>query len=318
MTDKIIQKMSDGSQNVIHRWIPEGDVKGIVLLSHGMAEYAARYDHFGTLLARNNIAFVAEDHRGHGETAELALKNGTGLFGYLADKDGFYRVVDDIHEELIALRAQYPGKKIILFGHSFGSFIAQGFMEKYGGEIDGCILCGTAGPRLPLVRFGRCIAGTAKLFRGGRAVSMMINALSFGSNNAHFKNPRTNFDWLSRDEANVDRYINDKWCGFPCTIGFFYDMFNGLSTIHTKKNMARIPQTLPIHIICGDEDPVGTYGRTVKALYAIYQQNGIKQVDLKMYEGGRHELLNEINRTEVEEDLLNWIKKRLDQEAREH
>jgi len=305
--DTIVQKMSDGFEISIHRWLPARTVKGVVLLSHGMAEYAERYMRFGTLLAKNGIAFIAEDHRGHGETAENAEKNGTGKFGYLADKDGFFRVVDDLHEECLALRQSYPGKKIILFGHSFGSFIAQGYCEKYGDTIDGCILCGTAGPRESLTHFARFLAATIKLFIGGRHVSLAMNAMAFGSNNAKMKNPRTEFDWLSRDTKNVDAYIADKWCGFPCTIGFFYDMFNGLCAIHTKKAMNSIPKKLPVYIICGTDDPVGTYGKTVRHLYDIYRADGIKSVELKMYDGGRHELLNETNCSEVEQDLLSFI-----------
>jgi alpha-beta hydrolase superfamily lysophospholipase len=305
--DKIIQKMSDGASVVVHRWLPDTEVKGIVLLSHGMAEYALRYMAFGTLLADKGFAFIAEDHRGHGETAALAEKEGTGKFGYLAKKNGFYRVVEDLHEEVVSIREMYPNKKVILFGHSFGSFLAQAYCEKYGSTIDGCILCGTAGPREALTHFARFIAAVIKLFTGGKHISPAMNAMAFGSNNAHQKNPRTDFDWLSRDNDNVDKYIADKWCGFPCTIGFFYDMFNGLCKIHTKKNMRSIPKTLPIHLICGTDDPVGTYGKTVKALFKIYQANGMNDVDLKLYEGGRHELLNEINRSEVEQDLLTWI-----------
>lgn len=307
-SEQLTQKMSDGFDVVIHRWIPDGNVRGVVFLSHGMAEHSTRYDTFGRMLAADGIAFIAEDHRGHGETAALSEKNGVGKFGYLADKNGFYRVVDDLHEEELAIRKEFPGKKVILFGHSFGSFIAQAYCEKYGDTIDGCILCGTAGPRLALVHFAKGIASIAKLFGGGKRVSNFINALAFGSNNAHQKNPRTPFDWLSRDEKNVDKYIADKWCGFPCTVGFFYDMFNGLCTIHTKKNMRLIPKTLPVHIICGTEDPVGTYGKTVKALYEQYKNNGMNSVDLKFYEGGRHELLNETNGGEVAEELHSWIK----------
>jgi alpha-beta hydrolase superfamily lysophospholipase len=306
--DKIVQRMSDGFEVVVHRWFPEGAVKQIVLLSHGMAEYAERYDEFGRLLAANNIAFIAEDHRGHGETAANAELNGTGKFGYLADKNGFYRVVDDLHEEVLSLRKAYPDTKVILFGHSFGSFLAQAYVENYGSSIDGCILCGTAGPREGLVHFAKCIASTIKLFTGGKHVSKGLDAIAFGSNNAHQKNPRTPFDWLSRDEANVDKYIADDWCGFTCTVGFFYDMFNGLCCIHTKKNMASIPYTLPMHLICGTADPVGTYGKTVQKLYDIYCRNGMKHVDLKWYEGARHELLNETNREEVAQELLSWIK----------
>ena len=304
---RFVKKMSDGNENIIHAWIPEA-VKGVVVLSHGMAEYAMRYDRFGKLLIQEGIALYAEDHRGHGETAELAEKNGNGRFGYLADKNGFQRVVDDIHEVVIEVKNNHPGKKVILFGHSFGSFVSQAYCERYGDSIDGCILCGTAGPREGLVHFAKGMASIIKFFKGEKYVSRFMDKLAFGSNNADFKKPRTSLDWLSRDETNVDKYIGDDWCGFVCTIGFFYDMFDGLCMIHTKKNMASIPKDLPIYFMYGTKDPVGTYGKTVEALYDVYLKNGMKSVDLKFYEGARHELLNETNHTEVESDSISWIK----------
>ena len=307
-TEKFVKKMSDGNENIIHAWIPDGSVKGVVVLSHGMAEYAMRYDYFGKLLSNEGYAFYAEDHRGHGETAEMAKKNGTGGFGYLADKNGFLRVVDDIHEEVLDLKEKYHGKKIVLFGHSFGSFVSQCYCEKYGDSIDGCILCGTAGPREALVHFARGMASVIKFFTGKKHVSKFMDGIAFGSYNSKIKNPRTSSDWLSRDEENVDKYVADKWCGFTCTIGFFYDMFNGLCIIHEKKNMDSIPKNLPIYFIDGTGDPVGSYGQSVKSLYDIYLANGMKNVKVKFYEGARHELLNETNHAEVENDIITWVK----------
>lgn len=304
---KITQKMSDGAEITIHRWLPDGEVKGIVHLSHGMAEHAFRYDEFGRLLTKNGIALIGEDHRGHGETAAAAEKNGTGKFGYIADENGFFRIVEDLHEENESIRKEFPGKKIILFGHSFGSFLSQCYCEKYSSTIDGCILCGTAGPRLGLMKLGKIVASVVKLFKGAKKESPLLNAMAFGAYNKNYNPKRTDFDWLSRDFNQVDRYIADPWCGFLCTTGFFLDMFTGLSWIHQPKNMKAIPSDLPVHLIDGTDDPVGDYSKTVKELFEIYRANGMKNVDLKLYPEARHELLNETNREEIADELLSWV-----------
>ena len=305
-------KMSDGAINVIHKWLPDGDVSsGVVVLSHGMAEHASRYERFASLLTNEGFALFAEDHRGHGETALLAKESGTGFLGYLADKDGFFRVVDDIHEEVEEAKKAYPGKKVFLFGHSFGSFVSQCFIEKYGSSIDGCILCGTAGPRYAMVKAASIVGGIVKLFTGKKHVSKFMDKMAFGSYNARIPSPRTPFDWLSRDEKQVDAYIADEYCGFVCTIGFFCDMFAGLSYIHTKPHIAMIPLELPIHFIDGTGDPVGDYAESVKNLYNIYRSNGIKDVTIKLFEDARHELLNETNKEEVEADVISWLKEKV-------
>ena len=306
--------MSDGNVNVIHHWIPEGDassLKGVVILSHGMAEHAKRYERFGSVLAEKGFALYGEDHRGHGETAKLAKSAGKGDFGYLADKNGFFRVVDDIHEEVLMLKNRYPGKKIFLFGHSFGSFISQCFIEKYASDINGCVLCGTAGPRGALVSVAKCVGSIVSAFTGKQKPSKFMDSLAFGSYNARIPSPRTPFDWLSRDEAQVDRYIADDWCGFVCTTGFFCDMFAGLTYVHNKANMAAIPSGLPVLFIDGTGDPVGDYSKTVSALADIYRTNGMDDVSVKLYEDARHELLNETNHEEVEKDVLSWIESHL-------
>ena len=150
--------MSDGNVNFVYHWIPV-ETESVVVLSHGMAEHAARYARFAEFLAKNKIALIAEDHRGHGKTGLKAQTDGTGMPGFLADKDGFNLVTEDIHEEILYAKKIFPGKKIFLLGHSFGSFIAQNVIEKYGDEIAKAVLCGTAGPRLLTVAFANFIGG---------------------------------------------------------------------------------------------------------------------------------------------------------------
>ncbi len=310
-TDLFTKKMSDGAEVVIHSWLPEEkDVKGIVLLSHGMAEHVSRYEGFAKLLTDNNLAVYGEDHRGHGETALLAQKKGLGKLGYLCKKNGFLRVVEDIHEEVEMVKELYPGKKVILFGHSFGSFISQAFIENYGKTIDGCVLCGTAGPRPALMSFARFFAALCSL-GGKKKYSPLIDKIAFGSSNSTYKNPRTKYDWLSRDEKTVDNYIADPLCGYVCTVEFYQELFRGLSYIHSKKQIKKIPLDLPVHFIDGTGDPVGTYGKTVQKLYDLYKKNGMKNVDLIFYQDARHELLNETNAGEVRNEVLKWMLEQL-------
>lgn len=310
--EKKIVSMSDGNKNVFHSWVPdsESDIKMVMLLSHGMAEYVARYDRFASVLCANGIALFAEDHRGHGETADLAEREGTGKFGYITEKNGFLRVVEDIHEEIFLLKNRFPEKKIVLFGHSFGSFVSQCVIEKYGDLLDGCILCGTAGPRPLLIGLAKILGSVVCCLRGAKNKSKFLDGLSFGSYGKKIKNPKTEFDWLSRDEKNVELYVNHPWCGFVCTGEFYKEMFKGLSMIHKKSMISAIPKNLPVYFIDGKEDPVGDYGKTVEKLFQLYKKNGMKDVELKFYEGARHELLNETNKSEVDQGIIKWISSR--------
>ena len=309
--EKKVITMGDGNKNVMHSWIPDSvdSVKMVMVLSHGMAEYAARYERFASVLTAEGIALFAEDHRGHGETADLAEKEGTGKFGYLSDKNGFLRVVEDIHEEILMVKKDFPGKKVVLFGHSFGSFVSQCVIEKYGDLLDGCVLCGTAGPRPLTIAFAKTVGALVCAFGGKKKKSPLIDKLSFKPYNSKIKNPRTDFDWLSRDEKQVDAYMAHPWCGFVCTGEFYRELFRGLGLVHKKSMMAAIPKKLPVLFIDGTGDPVGDYSKTVVALKEIYVKNGMDDVEIKLYDGARHELLNETNHEEVERDVLAWTKK---------
>lgn len=308
-TKSFTMKMEDGFEIALNRWIPnEGtEVKGVVQLHHGLAEHSMRYDRLGSILAENGYILNAYDMRGHGATAELSEKNGTGLFGKLADKDGFNRVIEDLHEIITSLKNEFKDKKIILFGHSFGSFVSQGFIEKYGTEIDGCILCGTSGPKKNLAFFGKIAVNIVKLFRGGDSIVPALDKLSFGSYNKRIKNPKTENDWLSTNETNIELYEMDKWCGFKLRTSFFRDITSGLLQIHSKKNIKNIPNELPVFLIYGCEDPVGEYGKSVNKLYDIYKKKGMTNVSIKGYEGDRHEILNEHDKEKVENDVISWI-----------
>ena len=310
MMKSFMLKMDDGYELSVNRWMPdtEEEIKGVIQLHHGLAEHSLRYDRFGSVLAENGWVLNAYDMRGHGRSAENAEKNGTGIFGKLADKKGFDRAVLDLKAVTDNLKNDFPGKKTILMGHSFGSFVSQGFIEEFGSSIDACILCGTAGPRPALVGFGSFFAHLITFFTGKNKIVPLLDKLSFGSYNARIQNPRTEFDWLSANELNVDMYKMDNWCGFPLTASFFCSMTEGLVKIHKSKNMKKIPTSLPVFFIWGSDDPVGSYGATIKKLIEIYKSNGIK-VDFKEYPGDRHEILNENDKETVEKDIIEWVNK---------
>ena len=304
-------KMDDGYELCLNRWQPdaEQEIKGVIQLHHGLAEHSMRYDRFGSILSENGYVLNAYDMRGHGRSAENADKNGTGIFGKLADKRGFDRAVLDLKAVTDNLKNDFPGKKTILMGHSFGSFVSQGFIEEFGNMIDGCILCGTAGPRPALVTGGSIMAHIITFFTGKNTCLALLDNLSFGSYNEKINPVRTKYDWLSKNELNVDMYMMDNWCGFPLTNSFFCSMTEGLCKIHKKRNMKKIPVKLPVYFIYGGDDPVGSYGKTIKDLFNIYKANGVEKLDIKEYPGDRHEILNEDNKEEVEKDILAWIDK---------
>ena len=306
-----MMKMDDGYELCLNRWQPDSDdeIKGVIQLHHGLAEHSLRYDRFGSILAEQGYVLNAYDMRGHGRTAENADKNGTGMFGKLADKKGFDRAVLDLKAVTDNLKQDFPGKKTILLGHSFGSFVAQGFIEEYGKEIDGCILCGTAGPRPGLVAMGSLAAHVITFFTGKNKCLPLMAKLSFGSYNERVNPVRTPCDWLSKNELNVDMYMMDNWCGFPLTNSFYCSMLEGLAKIHKSSNMKKIPASLPLLFIWGSDDPVGSYGKTIRQLIEIYKANGLQKIEQKEYEGDRHEILNENDKEKVENDIIEWISK---------
>lgn len=310
-TKSFTLKMQDGVEIFVNRWSPdlEEEVKGVIQLHHGLAEHSMRYDRLGSVFAENGYVFNAYDMRGHGKTAENCQEKGNGLFGKLANKNGFNLVVEDLHEIISDLQKAYPGKKTILLGHSFGSFVSQGYIEKYGDTLDGCILCGTAGPQQALVTAGGCVAKLIRLFRGPDAIVPLLSKLSFGSYCKRIENPETENDWLSLNKTNRMMYQMDNWCGIPLRVSFFCDMTSGLKQIHKAKNMKKIPVKLPILFIYGEEDPVGSYGKTIKNLFNIYKENGIEKLDLISYPNDRHEILNEDDKEIVEKNILDWVAK---------
>jgi alpha-beta hydrolase superfamily lysophospholipase len=306
-TNTFYQTMQDGTEINVMRWIPDGEIKGVIQLSHGMSEHSLRYDKMGCILAENGWVLSANDHRGHGKTAQRAEAAGTGKFGYLADKDGFEKVESDLLEVLLNLKADYPQKKCFLVGHSFGSIVAQNFIEKNGDEIDGVVLCGTTGPRQGLMSAAKVIFGLNALLLGKKHRSRLDANLAFFGYNSRVPRPRKAFSWLSKNDFNVQMYEADQWCGVLPTAEFFLEIVRGLYKVHKPAAMKAIPKDLPVYCIYGSDDPVGSYGKTIKKLIQAYKDNGMSDVSEKVWQGDRHEIFNELDGEEVIGDMVKWI-----------
>lgn len=296
-------KDSQGVDIFVYKWEPEQgvNIKGVVQIAHGMAEHAKRYGHFAEKLTSSGYIVYANDHRGHGKTAESVEK-----IGYCGE-DGFTWKVKDMKQLTSIIKKENPKQPVYLFGHSMGSLLSQTYMFLYGEELKGVILSGTSGKQGVLVSLGILIAKGQVKKLGPEAPSLVMDKMSFGKFNDRFKPIRTKFDWLNRDEKEVDKYIEDPLCGGVFSAGFFYDFLNGVKNMHKKENMAKIPKTLPIFLIAGDKDPVGKECKTISSLIQAYKKLGIKDVNYKFYKDARHEILNEINKEEVMRDVINWL-----------
>ena len=305
---------SDGTKLNIRRWRHDSNSPPIAVLHilHGMAEHSERYRRLAEKLCEAGIEVWAADQRGHGKTADLKVNEGGkgGLLGHCADRDAFEQVTADVHGINLEIRKVYSEAPLFLLGHSWGSFIAQNYIESHDPQeriINGCILSGTRGPGgfkvkagLPFLTFLAAICGQR---RGSPLARFMVD----GRYNRPFRPNRTNFDWISRDEAEVDAYVGDPLCGVLCSTGFYRDMINALCTIHRGEAIARIRKDLPIYIFSGSADPVGEMGISPTALVNAYRSHGVADLEFVLYPGARHETLNETNRDEVTDNLLSWI-----------
>ena len=276
-------------------WKPAGNPKAIVQIVHGMAEYIDRYDRPARALAAAGYLVIGRNHRGHGPEAKL--------LGYFADENGWQKLIDDTHADAADIRRQYPGIPYFLLGHSMGSFLAREYAVQFGKELSGLILSGTGFYPAPLCRAGRLMA----LLSPKKKPARMVNKIAFAGNNKPFEPGRTGFEWLSRDEKEVDKYVADPLCGFCFTGKAFADFFGGLLALTYEKDISVMPKDLPVYFMSGDHDPVGQMGKGVRQVADQFRRIGMKDVTVKLYEGARHELFNELNREEVTADLIHWL-----------
>lgn len=306
VNEGFFQKARDGKDIYIYQWLNVTKPRAVVQIFHGMAEHAGRYKRFAEFLNNNGFIVYADDHRGHGKTAGTVEK-----LGYIGE-DGYNRILDDEHMVTELIKERHPGLPVFVFAHSFGSFLGQSYITRYGDQIAGIILSGSALRSGFEIALGRFLTSLDRAVTGECKQSLMMNAICFGTYNKRITDSKSAFAWLSRDGAEVKKYEEDEFCGTIFTVNYFYYMFKGLNDLYGRGVFSRIPQELPIYLMSGAEDPVGSYGKCVKKLYRKYKEVNIKDLVLKLYPGGRHEMLNEINHDEVFADILNWLKIHID------
>jgi len=291
---------SDATPLYVNHWSPEQPPKAVVMIAHGMAEHSGRYARLAEALVRTGYEVYAHDQRGHGQTAQH------GVLGLFAEQNGWQKVVADLASLNHHIRQQHPEAPIFLFGHSMGSYIGQAYLMQHSCSLQGAILSGSNYQPLALYRVAMLIARFERWRQGPLGRSALIDFLSFGSFNKTCKPIRTPSDWLSRDPAEVDKYIADPFCGFRCTNQLWIDLLGGFQQITPVKNLAQIDPDLPLLVIGGAHDPVSE-GKRLEDLANALRQAGMKAVQLKTYPQARHELLNESNRDEVTADLIDWL-----------
>ena len=299
-TDKI--NAPDGHSIPVFEWCPSDAPPTLVIqVLHGLGEHAGRYERFAAACNADRIAVIAHNHRGHGRVQG---------FGHYADHDGWPKVISDVLQVRQHIAELFPTVPVVLLGHSMGSYIAQSFVMRHGGNNHALILsASTYAPRGQL-RAGHLSAQLLTALTGGQRVNSFLNHSGLGKFNERFKPARTKFDWLSRDEAEVDRYIQDPLCGGDFSNKLWADLTGGLLEITSGDAAATVRQDLPSLILGGERDPVGgAIGLTLLA--DVYRKTGHDDVTLKIYPEGRHEMLNETNRDEVTRDIIEWIQKQL-------
>lgn len=280
---------------------PASAPRMIVQIVHGMCEYLERYEDFAGFLCSNGILVCGHDHLGHGKTAGSPEK-----LGYFAPERGWQFLAKDTVRLTRMIRDQYPGIPCFILGHSMGSLVTRTVLAKYSYLYDGAVLMGTLNHK----------HGTDLLLAGTKAAreigdeyrrSSALDKLIFGLNNSRIENASSEFSWISRDEEIVEKYENDPYCTFKFTVSAYADLVFLVNYVSGKKWAEKLDKELPVYICSGDEDPIGSYGRAPKEVFNMLNDAGLTDIELKLYNGARHELLNETNRAEVYEDMLKWL-----------
>lgn len=288
-------------------WLPDDDaaVRRVLQIAHGMAEHAGRYRHFAEFLVRHGFAVYANDHRGHGRSVLPGEPR-----GFFAERDGWWKVVDDAHELTRIAKDRHPGLPLFLLGHSMGSFVARSYAIRFGGELAGLLLSGTAGlpswwekwAVLAIVKFCTAVWGL-------RTPCSFLHNHSLDAYNRPFVLPGSNsrYHWLSRDPAVAHGFDADPLCGGVFPAAFFRDLADGILFMSDPAEVAKMPKDLPVLFLSGDRDPVGRNGAGVREAYRLFLDAGMKDVTITLYPGARHEMLQETNREEVYGDILAWL-----------
>lgn len=297
----------DGTDLYAVKWEAESETKpkAVVQLVHGMAEHIGRYRRFAEALTQSGFVVFGHDHRGHGQTDPDQQPV------FFHDENGWDKVVEDIHVLSGIMRDDYQELPIFLFGHSMGSFLSKCYIQRHGNDLSGVVLSGTGYMSKWPNRLFIWLATRDVKKDGSRGLSRTLAPRVQKTYNKAFQPIRTDSDWLSRDESEVDQFIQDPYCGKELTAGFYRDLLRGMGQMDDRKKISLIPEKLPLLLVSGSQDPVGDFGKGVDKTKKNYEKAGLKHVQVKLYEGARHELLNETNREDVTRDLLIWLEDQL-------
>ena len=287
------------------RCVPEGPVRAVLQLSHGMVEFIDRYKPLAEYLAAQGILVTGHDHLGHGASIRTKAD-----YGYFAQPDGNRAVLDDLHAVTEQTKALYPGGPYFLLGHSMGSFYARQYLCEWGDELDGAIILGTGFQPKALVATARALCRVLAVFFGWQHRSKLVANLSCAGYNTVLEG-RTPQDWLNRDASEVDKYRAEERCMFTFTLNAYYSMFTGILRLYDPAFLGRMPKDLPLLFLAGDADPVGEQGRGVQRAIDSLRAVGVQNIRQKLYPGARHELLMELNRQEVMGDIAHWLNEQL-------
>ena len=307
-------KDEDNIEIFVYKWEPDTSPKAVIQIIHGLAEHAKRYTHVAEVLCNEGFVCYANDQRGHGLTAgdltEATLEGHAGVLG----ENGWEKVVNGIHQLSEIIKKENPNLPLFLLGHSWGAFLAQDYIQQWGNELKGCILSGTNGKvRTLVIKAGKIILKGEIKKRALTEPSQKMYDMNFKTNNREWDKDEdaTGFEWLSRDKAEVQKYIEDPWCGFVPPANLWLEFLHGFEKLYNAKNEEKMPKDLPIFIISGSLCPIGNKTKYVRGMIERYKKYGMKDVTYKFYEDARHEIFNEINREEVFQDVINWLNSHL-------
>lgn len=296
---------SDGVTKIhVVTWLPKGETLGVLQLCHGMVEHILRYDDFADYMTKKGFVVVGHDHLGHGQSVVSEE-----LHGFFQEKRGNECMIRDIHRVRQTTQRKYAELPYFLLGHSMGSFLVRQYVQLHGDGLTGLIAVGTGYFSPVALKFGQILSRALAARHGWKYHSILMDGLIFGSYNKRFCPNKTQKDWICSDEAVVEKYIQDPLCNFNFTVNGYYHMIRGISFVQKMKHVKRIPKDLPIYLTSGEQDPVGDFGKGVCIVMDQYHQAGVKNVSCKLYAKGRHEILNEVNKQDVYEDIWNWVEK---------
>ena len=287
-------------------WEPEGEVKAVLQIAHGMVEYIKRYDAFAAYLSEKGYYVVGHDHLGHGQSVQ-----GKEYYGFFHETKGNEYVIGDIHKLRKMTMKTYPDVPYFMLGHSMGSFLLRQYLSMCGDGLAGAVIMGTGNISAPLLKAGKTVCRSLAAVKGWKHRSSFVNNMGLGGYNKHFEPSESTKDWVTSDDEIRAAYEKDPLCNFIFTVNGYYHMFRGMEVLSKADTMEKIPKELPVLFISGEQDPVGEFGKSVELIYNKYKNAGMQDVDIKLYPEGRHEVLNERNRAEVYEDLYNWIESKV-------